>query len=227
MRAGSFLPRTFWSRRRSAGISSRRSQAPRRRLHRASTIAAWLACKPLCCVRKSRRHTAPTGGRRLPILPDCNRSAVSCSPLEGDCRPPRRRTANRTRKGPVFFSALRSGGVYAPFRLLAEVLARRPLPLPLLLFRNAREDDQWRGPPRPSLRSASASRSTGICRPNSDPGPLASVLNGATHRPRARLGGGRRLSSMELSLPDMPFGMGGRRARAAAHPGESRRHRRR
>jgi hypothetical protein len=25
---------------------------------------------------------------------------------------------------------------------------------------------------------------------------------------------------MELSLPDMPFGMGGRRARAAAHPGE-------
>src|SRR5262249_45100328 len=44
-----------------------------------------------------------TGGRRLPILPDCNRSAVSCSPLEGDCRPPRRRTANRTRKGPVFF----------------------------------------------------------------------------------------------------------------------------
>src|SRR5262249_62215740 len=44
-----------------------------------------------------------TGGRRLLILPDCNRSAVSCSPLEGDCRPPRRRTANRTRKGPVFF----------------------------------------------------------------------------------------------------------------------------
>ena len=32
---------------------------------------------------------------------------------------------------------------------------------------------------------------------------------------------------MELSLPDMPFGMGGRRARAAAHPGESRRQRRR
>jgi Coenzyme PQQ synthesis protein D (PqqD) len=32
---------------------------------------------------------------------------------------------------------------------------------------------------------------------------------------------------MELSLPDMPFGMGGRRARAAAHPGEFRRQRRR
>ena len=32
---------------------------------------------------------------------------------------------------------------------------------------------------------------------------------------------------MELSLRDMPFGMGGRRARAPAHPGEPRRHRRR
>jgi pyrroloquinoline quinone biosynthesis protein B len=32
---------------------------------------------------------------------------------------------------------------------------------------------------------------------------------------------------MELSLPDMPFGMGGRRARAAAHPGEPCRQRRR
>src|SRR5262249_61641560 len=51
------------------------------------TGAAWLACKPLHCVRESPRHTAFTGGRRLPILPDCNRSAVSCSPLEGDCRP--------------------------------------------------------------------------------------------------------------------------------------------
>ena len=32
---------------------------------------------------------------------------------------------------------------------------------------------------------------------------------------------------MELSLRDMPFGMGGRRARAAAHPGEPCRQRRR
>src|SRR5262249_9778062 len=75
-------------------------------------------------------------------------------------------------------------------------------------------DDQWRGLPRPSLRSASASKSTGTCRPNSDPGPFASVLNGSTHRPRARLGGGRGLSSMELSLPDLPFGMRRRCARA-------------
>ena len=168
-----------------------------------------------------------TGGRRLPILPDCNRSAVSCSPLEGDCRPPRRRTANRTRKGPVFSLRCAPEAFMLPSACCGGACAAAAPDLLLLLFRNAREDDQWRGPPRPSLRSASASRSTGTCRPNSDPGPFASVLNGSTHRPRARLGGGRRLSSMELSLPDMPFGMGGRCARAAAHPGESRRHRRR
>src|SRR5216684_4837419 len=47
-------------------------------------------------------HTRVTGGSRLLILPDRNRRTVSCSPLEGDCRPARRRTATRTRKGPVF-----------------------------------------------------------------------------------------------------------------------------
>src|SRR5262249_19189173 len=85
---------SFWGRGRRGLFFNRRSRrSEKQRLHGASTIAAWLACKPLCCVGKSRRHTARTGGRRLPILPDCNRSVVSCSPLEGDCRPPRRRTA--------------------------------------------------------------------------------------------------------------------------------------
>jgi hypothetical protein len=37
-----------------------------------------------------------------------------------------------------------------------------------LLSLGNKEDDQWPGQPQPSLRSASASRSTGICRPNSD-----------------------------------------------------------
>jgi hypothetical protein len=45
----------------------------------------------------------------------------------------------------------------------------------LLSHGNAKEDDQWPGTPRPSLRSASASRSTGICRPNSDSDPVGSV----------------------------------------------------
>jgi hypothetical protein len=68
-----------------------------------------------------------------------------------------------------------------------------------------------------AMDSASASRSTDICRPSSDPGPFASVLNGATHRPRARLGGGRRLSSMEsnkdgrLTLEEMEAFMQGTR----------------
>src|SRR5262249_35913528 len=34
---------------------------------------------------------------------------------------------------------------------------------------NVKEDDEWPGQPRPSLRSASAWRSTGICQPSSDP----------------------------------------------------------
>ena len=73
----------------------------------------------------------------------------------------------------------------------------------LFPFRNSREDHQWPGQPRLSLKSASASRSTVICRPSSDSDRFGSV----NRRPRARLGGGS--SSMELSLPDMPFGMGG------------------
>ena len=85
---------------------------------------------------------------------------------------------------------------------------------------NPKGGDQWPGPLRRLLRSASASRSTATCRPSSDPGASASRLNGAPHRHRARLGGGRWVSSMELSLPDMPIGMGGRRACAAPHPGE-------
>ena len=94
-------------------------------------------------------------------------------------------------------------------------------PRPTLCSEILGKTTKWPGQLRPSSRSASASRSTGTCRPSSDPAPLASVLNGATHRPRARLGGGRRLPSMQLSLPDMPFGMGGRCARAAARPSES------
>jgi hypothetical protein len=51
----------------------------------------------------------------------------------------------------------------------------------LFPFRNSREDHQWPGQPRLSLKSASASRSTVICRPSSDLAPVASLLNGATN----------------------------------------------
>ena len=88
---------------------------------------------------------------------------------------------------------------------------------------NTRETTQWLGRPRPSSRSASASRSTATCRPSSDP----SRLNGAPYRHRARLGGGWWISPMELSLPDMSAGMVGRRACAAPYAGQPRRQRRR
>ena len=81
----------------------------------------------------------------------------------------------------------------------------------LFPFRNSREDHQWPGQPRLSLKSASASRSTVICRPSSDSDRFGSV----NHRPRARRWEEAFLSGM--SLPDMPFGMGGD-ARVRAPP---------
>jgi coenzyme PQQ precursor peptide PqqA len=50
-------------------------------------------------------HTVNYWRQSVAHPPRLQSSIVSCSPLEGDCRPPRRRTANRTRKGPVFFCA--------------------------------------------------------------------------------------------------------------------------
>src|SRR5436190_2463392 len=64
---------------------------------------AWLACDPLYCKRKMPLHTVDHWRQSVAHPPRLQSSIVSCSPLEGDCRPPRRRTANRTREGPVFF----------------------------------------------------------------------------------------------------------------------------
>jgi hypothetical protein len=57
----------------------------------------------------------------------------------------------------------------------ACVAARHDLPLLALENdkENDKEDDQWPGAPRPSLRSASALRSTGTCRLSSDPAEIA------------------------------------------------------
>ena len=107
-------------------------------------------------------------------------------------------------------------------RVAGACVAARPA-LRCVRPKNSREGAQWPGQPRPSLRSASASRSTGISRLSSDSDPFGSD----THRPRPRFGGGGRFSAMELPLPDMPLGMGGRCARAAADPGKSCGHRRR
>ena len=163
----------------------------------------------------------------MPILPDCNRQAVSCSPLEGDCRP----RADELQTGPArvrFFSFCRSysagyaPGASFPRRSRCREVARQvskecstgacttaPVDLSCRRSINAKEDDQWPGQLRPSSRSASASRSTATCRLSSDLDPFASGLNGAPHRHRARFGGRGWFSSMELSLPDMPIGVGG------------------
>ena len=67
---------------------------------------AWLACDPLYCKRKMPLHTVNHWRQSVAHPPRLQSSIVSCSPLEGDCRPPRRRTANRTREGPVFFRVM-------------------------------------------------------------------------------------------------------------------------
>jgi hypothetical protein len=52
-----------------------------------------------------------------------------------------------------------------------------------MLFTQTREDDPWPGQPRPSSRSALASKSTATCRPNSDPKAFA----GCARRGRERV----------------------------------------
>src|ERR1700689_405356 len=97
---------------------------------------------------------------------------------------------------------------------------RRPCPRTMLWFyfvlcgrpkdRPGRERP-WRGQLRPSSKSASASRSTAICRPSSDPQLVSeNPLNGAPCRHRPRCRGGRRLSAMELPVRRLPPRLGGR-----------------
>src|SRR5262249_44828684 len=68
-------------------------------------------------------------------------------------------------------------------------------------FRKLREDDQWPGAPRPSLRSASASRSTGTCRLSSDPAELARTRTGG---PLGVTGGVRVCSRIQAAVADIP-----------------------
>ena len=177
-----------------------------------------------------------TGGSRLPILPDCNRQIVSCSPLEGDCRPRADELCKPDPRGSGFLCAdvspdlrrrsdLRRRGFFCA---VADCgLARAPKPFTLCGFKQTREERPWPGPLPPSSRSASASRSTATCRPSSDPRRIRVGPEWGASPPSCSARRRGRLSAMELSLPDMPVGVGGRRARAAAHPGEPRGHGRR
>src|SRR3954470_133858 len=64
---------------------------------------AWLACDPLYCMRKLPLHTVTYWRQSVAHPPRLQSSIVSCSPLEGDCRPRADELCNRTREGPVFF----------------------------------------------------------------------------------------------------------------------------
>lgn len=48
---------------------------------------AWLACDPLYCKRKMPLHTVNHWRQSVAHPPRLQSSIVSCSPLEGDCRP--------------------------------------------------------------------------------------------------------------------------------------------
>src|ERR1700716_1055390 len=110
---------------------------------------AWLACDPLYCMRKMPLHTVEHWRQSVAHPPRLQSSTVSCSPLEGDCRPPRRRTANRTREGPVFFCAnsLRTFEARFSFALLrTAVLRTRPSRFTLLTLKQTKGRTPWPGP---------------------------------------------------------------------------------
>ncbi len=60
------------------------------------------------------------------------------------------------------------GHVSASWSACGCAMARADLRSTVVITRTSREDDLWPGPPRRSSRSASASKSTAICRPSSD-----------------------------------------------------------
>jgi hypothetical protein len=108
----------------------------------------------------------------------------------------------------------------------------RPLEAARLVFLDSslayeKRKRPWPGPLRPSSKSASASRSTAICRPSSDPqlSSTAIPVNGAPDRHRTRCCGRRRFSAMELSVSGLPSRLDRRPTRKAAHPSKPRRHR--
>ena len=76
---------------------------------------AWLTCDPLYCLDEMPGCILHTlSAVRLPILPDCNRQAGSCSPLEGDCRPPRRQTEAGPARVRFLFAPVDRAGAAQP-----------------------------------------------------------------------------------------------------------------
>ena len=154
----------------------------------------------------------------MPILPDCNRQSSAVPLWKVIVGPAPTNSANRTREGPVFFLCR------CPLR------TRRSGPLtPRFLLRccrlwscaRAQADLTYAGSNKPREEHHGLDHShprRNLHRPRDQRLPpgrvlilrrICVVLNGAPLRHRAWLGGGGRFSTMELSLPDMPFGVGG------------------
>ena len=179
---------------------------------------AWLACDPLYCMRKLPLHTVTYWRQSVAHPPRLQSSIVSCSPLEGDCRPPRRQTVTGPARVRFSFCAdaspelrhLEPSTLRFSFALLqTAVLRARPSRFTLCGFKQTREEHHGldHSHPRRNLHRPRDQRLP--------PGRvlilrrIRVVLNGAPLRHRAWLGGGGRFSTMELSLPDMPVGVGG------------------
>ena len=143
----------------------------------------------VCIVRllRSGNIAQVTADDRLPILPDRDREAGSCSPLEGDGRPPRRQL-DRTRKGPVFL--LRCAGRdmnsnCAGVQAVGHSAALAGAIMPEHAFRAPHSTLPWRGshvgPPFESNR-ARASRCCNAAHRRSSRGAGAAAIRRAGHR---------------------------------------------
>ena len=170
-------------------------------------------------MRKLPLHTVTYWRQSVAHPPRLQSSIVSCSPLEGDCRPRADELCKPDPRGSGFlfvqmslrnFDAARTFDTAFSFALLPTVVLRaRASRFNLSAFKQTREEHHGldHSHPRRNLHRPRDQRLP--------PGRvlilrrICVVLNGAPLRHRAWLGGGGRFSTMELSLPDMPVGVGG------------------
>jgi len=111
---------------------------------------AWLACDPLYCMRKLRLHTVTHWRQSVAHPPRLQSSIVSCSPLEGDCRPRADELCKPDPRGSGFlfvqmslrnFDAARTFDTAFSFApLQTAVLRARPTRFTLCTFKQTREE---------------------------------------------------------------------------------------
>src|SRR6478609_2498152 len=164
-------------------------------------------------MRKLPLHTVTHWRQSVAHPPRLQSSIVSCSPLEGDCRPRADELCKPDPRGSGFLFVQMSPRTFdtafsfAP--LQTAVLRARPSRFTLCTFKQTREEHHGldhsypcRNLHRPRDQRLPPGRVLILRR-------IRVVLNGAPLRHRAWLGGGGRFSTMELSLPDMRVGVVG------------------